>query len=289
MTGEPQPNNRRDRRNLSQALAKEIMRDGVPKERSASREIALAIIPAAVLYLIQEAGKNSPPVTVFFLALCAVILLRATYRAKWVIEAKSKKKRNVKYGVCAVAILIIVALFGGWVWPTRTVDETTIKTWMDDAKWHYETVPTDSQEVKDDTGGPALFSYVLTPPNGHRLFLFRGRLRPALLQVKAFVEASDGQLQKFHTLTADQGMDVAEEVQNKLSGTLTDTGFRWRFEPKGAMPSQLTRIGIEIEKYAPVQELTEVKLVDLVSAVDKGDHFAVTTLDLTIKNATKER
>lgn len=292
MSGAPQPNNRRERRNTAQELAREIVRrGGVPEERAISWEIAVALIPAVALFLIDKAGKNSGPLTVILLALCTGISLHATYRSKWARTAQSKKQRNGRYSVLVICVLLCVVLFGFWIWPKKSIiDEATIKAWMDDAKWHYETISTDEPDVKID--GPPRFAFALTFPNGHKILVFSGTIRPELLEVKAVVECTPDDLDMFHKFTDDQAAHVLEQIQHDLSGALGDVHSRMRHKPQNlsssSLPQDLKRLLIDLERVVPAQGLTEMGLVDAASQVDRGIHLATTSMELAIRDMAKQ-
>ncbi len=96
---EPEPNNRRARRNTAAALAREIMAHGSPRKRSL--DVALWFVAAFLaLALMLIAPKLGRGVTVVILALMVACTIHPVLQLPWVVTRTGTVKLEVSSLQC---------------------------------------------------------------------------------------------------------------------------------------------------------------------------------------------
>jgi hypothetical protein len=110
-----------------------LQRGTAPPEKPVSLEMAVGLVPAVALYLIDKAGKNTPAVTVVLLTLCAAIMLHAAYRSSWIRSNEAKVKRG-RMSLAALLVMGSVVAFGVWVWPETNMEQVFLSFGKKDHK-----------------------------------------------------------------------------------------------------------------------------------------------------------
>ena len=84
-----------------------------------SVELIIGLVFSLLLFLIAIAGKSGPVLNLGLLLISLVLLVDAVRSISWVKAATDAKVRNRRRAALVTAVVLLLALFGYWTWPSR--------------------------------------------------------------------------------------------------------------------------------------------------------------------------